>query len=164
MIIEDKIVESNCYQRFLTTTEGNKYHKECVRVVIRKYFCFLNCPNYTSVVSFKVFFFFFCRHIFCTLKSPGSLTSLVLIVCPILFLRIYHFLQFLAPLPSVTGARSSQGSLLCFPPWLCRSALGFADSFIVAPSSLLFQTTDIAFGLQWLQVAVPPFFEERGAH
>lgn len=59
MIIEDKIVESNCYQRFLTTTEGNKYHKECVRVVIRKDFCFLNCPNYTSAVSFKVFLFFF---------------------------------------------------------------------------------------------------------
>lgn len=62
MIIEDKIVESNCYQRFLTATEGNKYHKECVRVVIRKYFCFLNCPNYTSAVSFKVFLFFLSTH------------------------------------------------------------------------------------------------------
>lgn len=114
--------------------------------------------------SFLFFIFIFCQQTLCILEPPGSLTSLVLIVCPILFFMYPPFPAVSSPFASVTGAHSSQGRMLCFPLWFCCSAFGFADSFIVAPSSLLLQTTDLASGFQWLQVAVLPFFKECGAH
>lgn len=64
------------------------------------FFVFLIVPITLQLpVSSSFLFFIFCQQTLCILEPPGSLTSLVLLVCPILFFMYPPFPAVSSPLP-----------------------------------------------------------------